>query len=799
MLCVSAGNILAFGAVLPNPLYDHAWFTDTWECVEQTGNTTSWDLRMKLGDYIRIFPVHWILTSHLSYTEEGVQISDPSVVGAAFVHDSDGYAEISLHGKREGIADVTVTYKTIPTAAEQGKSDLRDAGAFTRTVHVTVESGDTLDVEASVGGVRPIDLDVSLNISGEGYASVKGITMSMPSMAEPRDLFLALTLSNHSQTAAEGVSLVLKPDRNLSWFSENGPFAAQMFKPVGRLEAGESRIITVPLYPRLTDQTVGGEEEKALAYTAAVRAELSYTDPNFGSRMVSEQLDFSGYTAVTEEELEKYEDRDLQDLRFRAIPEAVGDSDAFDGNGALLVDMKEKPEDALRLECFSRLLVKALESFYGINSEETKERGAVEAALEYGILNEEQEREIGENALTLDQALVMTDQALWIMGVLDPGHVAWDWEHIAKTEAANAGQGAAAQAPAGQGSAFADAGTGWSRKLSLDEGIREGSLSVEDGVLLASRLLDKAEAVAVRDLLLKRLAGASLNNLTWSDDYADAGLFAEDPDQTDGLLYSDMVFWWPAADAGYALHQDLGSMIPVLVENVDDLKGNAGAAEALSAQGYEGVGYDLLGGMCCDEKGRVHRWMPFCYLDSQGKIYEDAVYLYLAVADEGEDSDYISRHHVNSGGTANMTEFLFTDQELVAAFLSESLASKIEYTVDESKLEELKSGRSGDGVKALQQDLMTLGYRTVQADGIYGSSTAAAIRAFQTTRGLQVTGTADPHTRAEILKEVGEGMENPFLGWIERHCPENAHEILRKAVTRNTKLKKTGLEELRKR
>lgn len=64
----------------------------------------------------------------------------------------------------------------------------------------------------------------------------------------------------------------------------------------------------------------------------------------------------------------------------------------------------------------------------------------------------------------------------------------------------------------------------------------------------------------------------------------------------------------------------------------------------------------------------------------------------------------------------------------------------------------LAAGSRGPAVTALQQQLIAVGLRpTGGADGIYGSSTSAMVKLFQTRAGLPATGSADAATLAALL------------------------------------------------
>lgn len=74
---------------------------------------------------------------------------------------------------------------------------------------------------------------------------------------------------------------------------------------------------------------------------------------------------------------------------------------------------------------------------------------------------------------------------------------------------------------------------------------------------------------------------------------------------------------------------------------------------------------------------------------------------------------------------------------------------------------ELKKGFTGDDVREMQQALYDLGYDFSKfgIDGIFGSETEAAVRAFQEAEGLEVTGILDDATLAR-LKECTSVMGN---------------------------------------
>ena len=70
------------------------------------------------------------------------------------------------------------------------------------------------------------------------------------------------------------------------------------------------------------------------------------------------------------------------------------------------------------------------------------------------------------------------------------------------------------------------------------------------------------------------------------------------------------------------------------------------------------------------------------------------------------------------------------------------------------KISSLKKGSSGTQVKYLQRALIGLGYLNGVADGQYGSKTAAAVREYQRAHGLGVDGSAGKNTMTSIKNTV---------------------------------------------
>ncbi|MDF2836798.1 MAG: carboxyl-terminal protease, partial [Paenibacillus sp.] len=73
---------------------------------------------------------------------------------------------------------------------------------------------------------------------------------------------------------------------------------------------------------------------------------------------------------------------------------------------------------------------------------------------------------------------------------------------------------------------------------------------------------------------------------------------------------------------------------------------------------------------------------------------------------------------------------------------------------------ELSKGSYGDEVKLLQGMLKTLGYAPVGQDGLFDSETEAALRKFQTEKGLTSNGKFADATSYKLIELLREKLVN---------------------------------------
>ena len=71
----------------------------------------------------------------------------------------------------------------------------------------------------------------------------------------------------------------------------------------------------------------------------------------------------------------------------------------------------------------------------------------------------------------------------------------------------------------------------------------------------------------------------------------------------------------------------------------------------------------------------------------------------------------------------------------------------------------LRKGSKGSEVTRLQNALKSLGYYNIAVDGIYGKGTVAAVKTFQSAKGLSVDGVAGPKTLTKLYESAGSGSQ----------------------------------------
>lgn len=93
--------------------------------------------------------------------------------------------------------------------------------------------------------------------------------------------------------------------------------------------------------------------------------------------------------------------------------------------------------------------------------------------------------------------------------------------------------------------------------------------------------------------------------------------------------------------------------------------------------------------------------------------------------------------------------------------LGESGAEEPEATAAPVKYRQLKSGSKGEDVTRLQERLKELGYFTLEPDGVFGTDTKTAVKAFQKANGLKNDGIAGTKTLTALYSDEAVAAPKP--------------------------------------
>lgn len=102
----------------------------------------------------------------------------------------------------------------------------------------------------------------------------------------------------------------------------------------------------------------------------------------------------------------------------------------------------------------------------------------------------------------------------------------------------------------------------------------------------------------------------------------------------------------------------------------------------------------------------------------------------------------------------------------------------------------IRPGDTGSDVKKLQQALQSKGLYTGKLDGVYGSGTKAAVKAFQRQKGLTRDGIAGKKTLTALYSDASEkeSLKTEALEWFdhENTIPKGARIVIKDVYTGKT-------------
>lgn len=386
----------------------------------------------------------------------------------------------------------------------------------------------------------------------------------------------------------------------------------------------------------------------------------------------------------------------------------------------------------------------------------------------------------GNGPLTVADGLDMADGLLRSLSLYDQNSD-WDWATIeldlvelGAEEDADADPEAAESAAEAEAEAPKDAGL--SRSYGLDRGLDgEAALTEGDAVRIADRALNCAVDIGARNALIADIAEAYSSHLEWNNRRASGFLYGTEWED-EGLTLKDFGLWEP--DESFRNLVELDPLVAYqrkVFNYYRDLNGISDTLDSILEAGYELALCPELEGYCKSGDGIVFRWIPFCWVNEAGEIYEDAVYLAMLAAGEGPGNAYLEANRFGEGlGDANARYFLVANQEAVAAVLGLTVSHSPTQLHAATAFSELSEGSQGLEVEQLSYRLYRLKYLEESYGRAYDAALTEAVRRFQADYGLEQTGVADAETLARLYA-VWEN-EPAFRSWVERHYSRSSCE-----------------------
>ncbi len=173
----------------------------------------------------------------------------------------------------------------------------------------------------------------------------------------------------------------------------------------------------------------------------------------------------------------------------------------------------------------------------------------------------------------------------------------------------------------------------------------------------------------------------------------------------------------------------------------------------------EQVGIDIAGGGATSQYNTVSNWAQRGTIDQMPDLP-------CCVFKRGDDGKTMMHtgYHIGGGRISHCSVGVQEGSINEPGWTHYAVPAGL-YTVDElasarrvERVETLRRGSTGDKVREVQEALKALGYDVGASDGVYGTKTIAAVRAFQANTGLTVDGVCGAATW-ETLREEKEAAD----------------------------------------
>ncbi len=384
----------------------------------------------------------------------------------------------------------------------------------------------------------------------------------------------------------------------------------------------------------------------------------------------------------------------------------------------------------------------------------------------------EAEADAGAENLTVADGLIWADGLLDALGMVDR-NTDWRWDYTEDAPVEESEEDPVETTEPEQAQRR-DRGAGLSRSFGLDVGLDgDAPLTAGDALLIADAAMRCANDISARNTLIETLVEAYSNNLTWASNTSKGYLYGTD--WTDGgAALPNYGMWNPVDYADLSITWDdvwlyyrLGKGLP----------------------GYRPCFCSRFEGIFEDSDRTVYRCFPFWYMNADGEIYRDEVYLAILATREGNGEAYLEANGIKAGDSdANALYFLVADQGAVAAVLG--LTAPHTPEPEASEPAELSPGSEGLEAFLLNYRLYLLNYSDREATTAYDADLKEAVKSFQADHDLEQTGVADAQTQRLICAELEN--EQVIRDWTARHY---SREGCKAAISAAIELSLTGQPE----
>ena len=326
------------------------------------------------------------------------------------------------------------------------------------------------------------------------------------------------------------------------------------------------------------------------------------------------------------------------------------------------------------------------------------------------------------------------------------------------------------------------------QRMFFDEMYARGFLpGVQDMIMAPCRVLTQEECLAMFSRMWEafRLVQERNAEAEYVADHFNEGMLEISPSADNPVGYiidSENTPVLPLASFGlyspmgadnsweYSMHASADEMLKVMQgiaagENPVPLM-SAEALERFEKEETKAFFFDCGWGEMITDSGEILRWIPFCYLNTEGGIADNAVYLYMLRQKPEINADILNAAGLSPESEAHFNQYwnlILADQDEVRALLETQRWSIQAYDSASSTLYclDLAKDDEGEAVNKLQQELKDRGYyKAKKLTGVFDKNTVSAVKAYQKSQKLTQTGIADAALQRMLFEDVRKLKKN---------------------------------------